>query len=69
MGTEEIRGKIKEALDHPEFNQTICRLLIESLKKDMTKLYIAANTQNNKDFHAHYDAAMERIFALSDQLK
>lgn len=66
---DKFRSDLKEALNHSEFDQTICKLLIESLKKDMTNLYIAANTQNNKDFHAYFTAAVERVFALSDQIK
>lgn len=66
---DDVKTKLKEVFESSEFDQHICQSLVESLKKDLTKLYIAANTQNNKDFHVHYDTAMERVFALSERLK
>lgn len=65
----DFKKELKEVLERGDFDRTICKLLIENLKKDMTDLYIAANTHNNQDFHSCYKSAMNRVFALGDQIK
>jgi hypothetical protein len=66
---DRIGKDIKQILETGEFDRTVCKLLIDHLKKDMSDLYIAANTENNQEFHSCYRSAMARVFALGDQIK